>query len=260
MDALILAAGLGSRLRALSDCKPLTRVCGVPLIELAIRSLARAGARRIVVATGYQAERVEAVLPTIGRDVGVPVIAERVSDFTRPNGYSVMAGAARIEGDYLLVMADHLLSWRILCDLSGQGAPDRGVTLAVDRRIDHPALDPEDATWVSTGGDRRIRRIGKTLSAFDAVDCGAFLATPELSAAIAAAISAGKPGSLSDGMQILADKGRAATMDIGARWWIDVDDPASHARAEAGLPGWLADLPDRVPPRLSQPSASSLAA
>jgi len=37
---------------------------------------------------------------------------------------------------------------------------------------------------------------------------------------------------LSDGMQILADCGRAATMDIEDAWWLDVDDPRAHALAE----------------------------
>ena len=36
-------------------------------------------------------------------------------------------------------------------------------------------------------------------------------------------------------MQRLADAGRAATMDIGEAWWIDVDDPRAHAIAEEAL-------------------------
>ncbi|RZI39150.1 nucleotidyl transferase, partial [Herbaspirillum sp. HC18] len=34
MDAVIIAAGYGSRLASLSPSKPLTPVCGVPLIEI----------------------------------------------------------------------------------------------------------------------------------------------------------------------------------------------------------------------------------
>ena len=49
----------------------------------------------------------------------------------------------------------------------------------------------------------------------------------------AEAIADGRPGSLSDGMQRLADQGRAATMDIGESWWIDVDDPRAFALAQA---------------------------
>jgi hypothetical protein len=40
-------------------------------------------------------------------------------------------------------------------------------------------------------------------------------------------------------MQRLADQGRAATMDIGASWWLDVDDPRAHALAEAEAPAQL---------------------
>ena len=45
MDALIIAAGFGSRLAALSPSKPLTPVAGVPLLELGVRQAAAAGAR-----------------------------------------------------------------------------------------------------------------------------------------------------------------------------------------------------------------------
>lgn len=242
MDALIIAAGFGSRLRDISDSKPLTPVAGVPLIELGIRQAAAAGAQRVVVVTGHRADEVEAALPALAARAGVPVLAERVADWSKPNGYSVMAGAARIDGDYLLMMADHIFSGPILSRLATQGAADRGVTLGIDRRIDSPLIDPDDATWVQTDAVGRIRAIGKTIPEYDAVDCGAFLATPELAQAIAAAIADGKQGSLSDGMQRLADAGRAQTMDIGDAWWLDVDDPRAHALAEAEAPVQLAEL------------------
>ncbi len=240
MDALIIAAGFGSRLREISDSKPLTPVAGVPLIELGVRQSAAAGVRRVVVVTGHMADAVEAVLPAIADRVGVEVVAERVADWTTPNGWSVMAGAARIDGDYLLMMADHIFADPILGTLAKQGAAERGVTLAIDRRVDSPLVDPDDATWVRTGPDGRILAIGKTIEPYDAVDCGAFLATPELARAIRAAIDSGKAGSLSEGMQRLADAGRAATMDIGDGWWLDVDDPRAHALAEAEAPLRLA--------------------
>lgn len=236
MDSVIIAAGLGSRLRSVSDSKPLTKVCGLSLLEIAVRQLAQAGVRRVVVVTGYKAAEVEAVLPEIGRGAGLTMEAARVDDWTLPNGMSVIAGAARINGNYLLVMADHLISSAILRNLVAADAPDRGVTLAIDRRLESPLIDPEDATYVRTDGDGRITRIGKRIAGADAVDCGAFLATPELAEGIAAAIAEGRPGSLSDGMQWLADRGRAATLDIGQEWWIDVDDPAMHALAEEALP------------------------
>ena len=235
MDALIIAAGYGSRLREISDSKPLTPVGGVPLIELGVRQAVAAGVERVVVVTGHQAIEIEKFLPSLSQRVGIPVVSQRVLHWSTPNGYSVMAGAAKISGDYLLMMADHIFEDGILDRLANQGTKSRGVTLAIDRRLDNPLIDAEDATWVKTDADGRIEAIGKTIPDYDAVDCGAFLATPELAAAIQAAITEGKSGSLSDGMQRLADAGRAATMDIGDAWWIDVDDPRAHAIAEQAL-------------------------
>ncbi|MBC2652601.1 NTP transferase domain-containing protein [Novosphingobium flavum] len=246
MDAVIIAAGYGSRLRDLSDSKPLTPVCGVPLIELGVRQAHAAGARRVTVVTGHEAARVESFLADLAQRSGIPILAERVSDWSRPNGFSVIAGAARVAQaggrDFLLMMADHIFSAEILHRLAREGGSDRGVTLAIDRRVDNPLVDPDDATWVRTDEQGRIRAIGKTISPYDAVDCGAFLCTPELPEAIAEAIAAGAAGSLSDGMQRLADKGRAATMEIAGAWWLDVDDPRAHALAEAQAPGQLAAL------------------
>ena len=239
MDALIIAAGYGTRLREISESKPLTAVAGMPLLEHGVRQARAAGVERVVVVTGHQAIEIEKFLPGLSDRVGIPVVSERVLHWSTPNGYSVMAGAARIAkmggGDYLLMMADHIFEAGILERLARQGTKSRGVTLAIDRRTDNPLIDPDDATWVKTDADGRIEAIGKTIPEFDAVDCGAFLATPELAAAIQAAITAGKSGSLSDGMQRLADAGRAATMDIGEAWWIDVDDPRAHAIAEEAL-------------------------
>ena len=242
MDALIIAAGFGSRLRDLSDSKPLTPVAGVPLLELGARQARAAGVERVVVVTGHEAERIEAFLPGLADRIGIPVVAQRVEDWSKPNGWSVMAGASVIPGDYLLMMSDHIFSAGILRNLARQGSPERGVTLAVDYRCDNPLVDPDDATWVKLDEAGLIRAIGKTIPDYDAVDCGAFLATSELAEAIAAAIAEGKAGSLSEGMQRLADQGRAATMDIGQAWWLDVDDPRAHDLAEAQAPHELAEI------------------
>ena len=140
------------------------------------------------------------------------------------------------------MMADHIFEGSILTQLVREGTKSRGVTLAIDRRTDSALIDPADATWVRTDRDGRIDAIGKSIADYDAVDCGAFLATPELASAIHAAIAEGKAGSLSEGMQRLADAGRAATMDIGNAWWLDVDDPRAHALAEAEAPKYLPEI------------------
>lgn len=242
MDALIIAAGFGSRLRDISDSKPMTPIAGIPLLELGVRQARAAGAERVVVVTGHEADRLEAALPALAERAGIPVVAQRVDDWSKPNGWSVLAGASVIPGNYLLMMSDHIFSGSILTRLAQQHGNDRGVTLAVDYRCDHPLIDPDDATWVRLDRAGFITAIGKTIDPYDAVDCGAFLCTPELAEAIRTAIAAGQAGSLSEGMQILADAGRAATMDIGQAWWLDVDDPRAFDLAEAQAPRELPEI------------------
>jgi len=232
LDALIIAAGYGSRLAALSPSKPLTPVCGIPIIELSIRQAVLAGVTRVVVVTGHEANRLEMFLADLSLRLGIAIVPVRLSDWSTPNGHSVIAGATRCEGNYLLMMADHLFDVEILSRLITEAPADCGLTLAIDRRIDSPLIDPEDATWVETDTRGMIRAIGKTITPYDAVDCGAFLATPELAPAIRAAIASGKAGSLSEGVQVLAAYNRAATLDIEDAWWIDIDDPHYHALAE----------------------------
>lgn len=227
MNALILAAGLGSRLAGAETApKPLAEVAGRSLIEWSVWQAARVGVRRAVIVTGHRAAEIEACLPGIAARTGVMLEACRLADWSRPNGHSVLAGAARIEGNFLLMMADHLFEASLIARLVQHIGRSHGALLAIDRNCAGPAIDPEDATWVSTRHDGTIAAIGKHLLAYDAVDCGAFIATPELAEAIRAAIASGAAGSLSDGMQRLAAAGMADTLDVTGHWWIDIDDAA----------------------------------
>ncbi|MEP0391861.1 MAG: NTP transferase domain-containing protein [Erythrobacter sp.] len=247
MDGLILAAGFGSRLRSLFPSKPLALIRGVPLLEIAVRQLVSGGVARVVVVTGYNAEVIEEAAANIAARVPCEIVTTRVQDWEKPNGYSVMAGARLIEGNYLLVMCDHLLSTPIIKGLAGVHAKDRGVTLAIDRGTSSSLIDLDDATWVETYDNGFIARIGKGLAKYDAVDCGAFLATPALAQAIEEMIDQGKPGSLSDGMQLLADRGQAATLDVSGAWWMDVDDPKAHGQAEQLLDEGFSLLSSAIP-------------
>ncbi len=225
MNALILAAGFGSRLAsAVPLPKPLAEVAGRPLLEWSVVQAAHAGVRHAVVVTGYRAAEIEARLPGISMRTGVTLEPCTLADWSLPNGYSLVAGAARLSGNFLLLMADHLFEASLLARLARSMERRGGALLAIDRDVQGPTIDPADATWVSTRADGTIAAIGKHISEFDAVDCGAFIATPELALAVHEAIAKGAAGGISDGMQQLAARRAADTLDVSGHRWVDVDD------------------------------------
>lgn len=74
MKVMILAAGRGARLRPLTDVvpKPLLEVNGKPLIAYLLRQLQRAGAREVVINTGWLGEQLEATLGS-GKAYGLQI-------------------------------------------------------------------------------------------------------------------------------------------------------------------------------------------
>ena len=241
MNCLILAAGHGSRIRPLAESKPLTPLAGTPLIEHVVTGAAAAGAGRFVLVTGHRGAEVEEWAAGAAGRLGLAIETARTPDWNRPNGWSLATGAERIAGDYLLLMADHLFDPAIVRRLLRRCGGRAELTLAVDRDIASPLIDLDDATRVALAADGAILRIGKGLTPFDAVDTGIFLAGPSLRAAVLDDAAQGGGGSLSEAVQRLADRGAAATVDSTGSWWIDVDDPRSHALAEAALAARLRD-------------------
>ncbi|HEX8222951.1 MAG TPA: NTP transferase domain-containing protein [Allosphingosinicella sp.] len=235
MKCLIIAAGQGTRLRSLAASKPLVRVGGVPLVEHVVRRSAEAGAGEFVVVTGYEAEPLEAFLSDLAGRTGLRIETVRNADWARPNGLSVLAAEARLDGEFILLMSDHLFDPAILSDMIAADRSGAALTLAADFEVTNPLLDLDDATKIELGEGGRIARIGKILPRYDAIDTGIFIAGPALLGALRASLAAGGSGSLSEGVQALADSGRAFVWDCGGRWWLDVDDEAAFAKAEAAL-------------------------
>ncbi len=220
-NAIILAAGAGSRLVGTEPVKPLADVGGKPLILRSIESLTAGGVTRAVVVLGNAAEQ---IAPVLGASP-IPVdIVRNAAWQTQPNGVSLLAARDFVRPGTLLTMADHLLSSVLVRQLVEQAASP--VALAVDRRLGHPWVDEADVTRVRTEGNR-IVAIGKSLCVYDCHDTGLFQIGPELTATLAELDSPG----ISDGVRRLASKGLATVVDIGDAPWLDVDDARALAIA-----------------------------
>src|SRR5690242_20625303 len=147
--AVILAAGVGSRLRPLTDDRPkaLVEVSGATILGRAVQALVAHGIERLVVATGYREDAIVAALAGVGLDV----VYRRNPDYeTTQNSVSlarcrdVLAGAAffKLDGDLLFDSA-------ILKRLDASAGM---LAVAVDRSVE---LDTE-AMKVQIATDERI--------------------------------------------------------------------------------------------------------
>ena len=246
--AVILAAGRGSRLDPdfhegtagaggnIEYSKPLLRLGDQTLLQRTVGCCRRAGIDNIVVVTGFRADGVEADIKRYNDDGAICTVYN--SDWKLKNGVSVLASRERVTGDFALMMADHLFDHTILTDLSALELKPGTAVLAIDRKIDE-VFDLDDATKVQLEGPvgpmrqspgPRIGAIGKQLTQYNAIDCGLFVCTPEVFAALEQARVDGDC-SLSDGMATLARSGGFLAFDIGPRRWQDVDTPEMFEQA-----------------------------
>lgn len=234
MECLIVAAGMGTRLKTFGEVKPLVEVRGKPLIEHAIKSAVAAGVEKFVVITGYQAQLVEDCLAALAADNGWVISTVRNPDYKLSNGLSVLLGEEKLRGEFYLAMCDHVVEPKIYDRLSAAALPQGAVGLAVDRRLDNPDVDLLDVTKVRLAGEL-IAEIGKEIPLYNAFDAGIFRANASLFSAIRTSRADTGDCSISGGMRVLSTARMAYGVDIGASRWIDVDSPAMLARAEQAI-------------------------
>lgn len=140
MDAMILAAGLGTRLRPLTHHTPkaLVEVAGVPMLERVVRRVVDAGADRLVVNVAHLGEQVAAYVERAGWDVDEVVISEEPDGpYETGGGLKHAAGFFRRDAPFLMHNAD------ILTDVD-LGALYRAHAEAADGRLATLACRPAD--------------------------------------------------------------------------------------------------------------------
>lgn len=159
MKAVILAAGMASRLRPLTLKTPkcLLNIGSRPLLQRSIDAIISAGISDFVIVTGYLHGMIEQfVQNTYGDSVTVQFIHNDVYDSTN-NIYSLWLARQAVDGEpFMLLDSDLLYDPQIVAQVVGDAA-DNVLTL-----IKHPL--GEEEMKVVTADDGSILEISKTCS------------------------------------------------------------------------------------------------
>jgi glucose-1-phosphate thymidylyltransferase len=106
MQAVILAAGEGTRVRPLTKSRPkgLIPVANRPIIEYVIRALHQAGIREIIVVAGYRKEQVTRFLNELDPSIEVVVQEKQLG-----TAHALRCAEPLIKGNFLLLPGDNYI-------------------------------------------------------------------------------------------------------------------------------------------------------
>lgn len=221
VQALVLAAGEGSRLRDCAGSKPLFQVAGMSLIGRVLRGLKEAGVQEVWIAVGYNGDMIR---EKIGDNyAGLEIHYIEVDEWKKGNLYSLLAAEGVFKQNFLLCMSDHVFDPEIPKKLLNSKF-GTAVVLAVDKV-------PENHTKVLEK-DGLILDIGKKFNHSNvAIDTGLFLCSPKIFE-YARQAAGGGMSELSDCIRIAGQNGDAQVVDVTGHFWVDVDTKEDFQRAK----------------------------
>ena len=230
--AMVLAAGLGTRMRPLTDDRPkaLVEVAGRPLIDHVLDRLADAGVARAVVNVHWFADRLEGHLRARGRGPEIVISDERAELLETGGG---LKKARALLGDDPIFVANIDSVWA-----------DRGDALAELARLWNPATmdvalllaKREGAIGFEGEGDFFLADDGRLTFRGDAPEApfaymGVHICRPDY-----ADSGPEGPFSLSGLWRASAAAGRLSGCVLDGDW-MHVGDPGARDEAEAKLAG-----------------------
>jgi len=155
--AMVLCAGLGTRLRPLTDRlpKPAIPLCNVPLIAWTLALLRGAGVRRVVVNTHHLARQMAEAAATSARSLGMALAVSHETDLAGTGGALREArGLLEGGGPLVVVNGDVLFDLHLTAVLSAHAVSGALATLVL---LPMPA--GADYATVEVDGGGAVRRI-----------------------------------------------------------------------------------------------------
>src|SRR5664279_2375269 len=240
--ALLLAAGLGSRLAPLTDALPkcLVAMSGVPILERLVHALDGHGFERLVIVTGYKAETLRAYLGESFGGIAVEYLLSPLFETTN-NIYSLWLAQQLIDEPFLLVESDVVFDEQLLAPLLEPGR------IAVSRQL--PWMGGTTVTLDQDGNVDAFYPPPPGVYGQHCTDAGHFMAVNicslardtwgEVSERLDSHVAAGQTGSFYESvLEEMAAAGSMAPAAVifPAERWYEIDTPADLTAAELVFP------------------------
>lgn len=235
MKAVVLCAGIGTRLRPLTDRwpKPAIPVLGQPLLRFLLAELRRAGATAVGINTHHQAEAMEAVAAAecARAGLGLEVVREAVIQGT---GGGIRGLRRVVEDDHFLVINGDIL---FPIDFQRIERAHRG-SKALATMVLMPMPKQESYAAVEVDEDSRVRRIAGRGPGGAALRPWHFTGVHVLSPAVLDFISPRGPEDINrDVYPRLLAQGLPIHAEILEADWSDVGTPARYLGAQLDILG-----------------------
>lgn len=251
MQAAILAAGLGTRLKPLTDTVPkaLMPVLNRPLLGVLLTQLREAGALKVAVNTHHLAGQVEGFL-ALHRPRGLEVIVRHEPEILGTGGGLRSLGKALEDAPFLAVNAD-ILADLDLAEILRHHQKEALATLVLH---DCP---PHNHVWLDQEG--RVRGIGEpppNVSKPPLAYTGIQVVHPRMLARLP---ESGPVDLVAAWQQIISEGGYLAAWEVSGHFWQDVGTPeaylAAHRKLLSGAcPGLAPFFPAVTDPLVGQGS------
>lgn len=238
--AVILAAGLGSRLRPHTDHrpKPLVPVLGKPILQNALEALTLAGVKEAAIVVGYRKEAIERACGLSFKGVEVTYVESSVFERTG-SAYSLwLARDVLLQGDSLILEGDVFFEPEVLTRLLAAPTTDAAAVARFDATMTGSAVTVSAAGLV---GEVRLNQTpsasiaGRLFKTMNIMRLGARTLRTALVPALERAVRSGNERAYVE--QILAGLiGEGDLMlqavDCGDLRWFEIDSDEDLRTAE----------------------------
>jgi len=236
MRLVILVAGVGSRLRPLTDDRPkcLVEVGGKSILSRFLEGAEEVGAfQEVVLVTGYRHEQIEAFVTDWLQEHELPVRLVRNERYeTTNNGYTLLCAQEWLGDGFVLTDGDLLLDTEILRRVASHPASH----LAVDMQSQ---LDEEAMKFV-LDGDGHVTELSKEITVSRGLGESIGLCrmnaedVPAIVNHLAALVENGELDEYYERafQELIREGWKLRVVDVGDLRWVEVDDHDDLARAE----------------------------